>query len=583
VGRLDQRAPLNGPFGPLRLRRLTIEDYGLIARADVEFADGATMFTGETGSGKTMLLGALGFVFGSRAGADVVRRGRTRAGVVLEFEPDAALRERLAADGYAVDPDEIATIGRELHASGKSTVRVNGRPSTAAYVRELAAELADVVGQHEAQRLLSPAYHVELLDRYGGAELTQARERVSELYARRKHAADALAAIASGERRAAEQCAFATYALQEIEAAAPQSGEDEHLTARRSLLDNAEKIALALRTAHDALAGEESSAADALGSAASSLGHIAGFGAQFAHMSQNASAMQSEVNDLAVQIGRALDEIEFDPGELEAVNSRLDALDTLKRKYGGTLEAVLQAAAEFRATVELFANQDERRTQVARELEAAAAQLEEAAEHLSRLRHGVAYRLTKAIEHELKDLALPSGRFSVQFEPLAEIGPDGAERAEFVFAANKGDELRPLARVASGGELSRVLLALVVALAAARGRTALIFDEIDAGIGGATATSVGARLGRLARHAQVICVTHLAQIACWADAHYTLDKKEGRSSTTIEVREIGSKTERIAELARMLSGEAHDTALRHARALLDQTQQRRTAIASVSS
>jgi DNA repair protein RecN (Recombination protein N) len=560
------------------LRRLTIEDYGLIPKAEIRFADGATIFTGETGSGKTMVLGAIAFVLGERASADAVRRGRPRAIVSLEFDAGDALRARLAEDGFEIEPDEDATISREISAAGKSAIRVNGRPSTASYVRELAAHLVDIVGQHEAQRLLSPAYHVELLDRFAGDTVTSARERVAQLFARRAEIAHTMTLLDRDERRAQEQYAFAAYALQEIESAAPETGEDERLTQRRRVLDNAEKVAGSLQSAHDALAGEESSAADALGAASAALSHIEDIGGDFAQMAQASAALQSEVNDLAVRIARELDAMEFDSGELENINGRLDALDTLKRKYGGTLEAVLEAANEFRSTVDLFANKDERRAQLERDLQFATVELEEAAEHLSRLRHGAADRLSKAIDRELKDLALASGRFGVQFGPLPEIGPDGAEHVEFVFAANKGEAQRALARVASGGELSRVLLALIVVLAGSRGRTALVFDEIDAGIGGATATAVGVRLGRLARDTQVLCVTHLAQIASWADAHFVLEKSESKTATTIGLREIESADARTAELARMLSGEAHDAALQHARTLLAQTQERRLAV-----
>lgn len=272
--------------------------------------------------------------------------------------------------------------------------------------------------------------------------------------------------------------------------------------------------------------------------------------------------------------------MEFDPGELEAINARLDVLDTLKRKYGGTMEAVIRSAADFRATVELFGNKDERKAQLERDLADATVELEEAAEHLSSLRHGAAERLRKAIGAELKELALPSARFGVRFQPLADIGPNGGEDVEFVFAANKGEEERPLARVASGGELSRVLLALVVVLAGSRGRTALVFDEIDAGIGGATATTVGVRLGRLAQDAQVLCVTHLAQIASWADAHYVLEKHENRSTTTIHVRAVDNRDERTVELARMLSGESHEVALQHAASLLDYARGQRIVTSS---
>jgi DNA repair protein RecN (Recombination protein N) len=564
------------------LRRLTIEDYGLIPKAEIRFADGATIFTGETGSGKTMVLGAIAFVLGERASADVVRRDRARAMVTLEFEADAALRGRLAENGFELDPDEDATISREFTQAGKSVLRLNGRPTTAGFVRELAAGIVDIVGQHEAQRLLAPAYHVELLDRFAGPEALKLRERAGELYARRAEIAERLRSLDRDERRAQEQYAFAAFALNEIEAAAPEDGEDERLTQRRRVLDNAEKVATALRTAHAALAGDEGSAADALGTAATALEHVSDLSADFESLAQSASAMQSEVSELASRVGRELDGMEFDPGELEAINARLDTLDSLKRKYGGTLEAVLASAVEFRSTVELFGNKDERKAQLERELADATTELEQAAEDLSSLRHGAAERLRKAIQEELKDLALPSARFGVHFEPLGDIGPNGGENVEFVFAANKGEAERPLVRVASGGELSRVLLALVVALAGARGRTALVFDEIDAGIGGATATAVGARLGRLAGDSQVLCVTHLAQIASWADAHYVLEKRETKSSTAIELREIGDEQQRTSELARMLSGEAHDVALQHARTLLEQTRERRSSLRAAS-
>ncbi len=553
------------------LRRLTIQDYGLIPRAEIAFSERATMFTGETGSGKTMVLGALAFALGERASVEVVRRGRPRATVTLEFELDDAMRERLGADGFDLDPDEDATISREISAeTGKSSVRLNGHPATAAYVREVGALLVDIAGQHEAQRLLAPSYHVELLDRFAGREALQAGERVGFLHARRVEAAKALASLDSDERRAQEQFAYAEFALEEIKGAAPQPDEDERLTARRRVLDNAEKIVSALHAAHEALAGDMGAASDALGVAGAALGHISDIAPDFAQIAQTAQGLQSEIHDLAARIARESDAVEFDPNELESINARLNTLDALKRKYGGSVRTVLESAQEFRSTIELYGNAGERKAQLERELKEAAVQLEDAAAHLSRIRRGAADRLQKTVEIELKDLALASARLGVQFEPLAETGANGAEAVEFTFAANKGQTQRPLARVASGGEITRVLLALIVVLAQARGGTALVFDEIDAGVGGVTATAVGVRLGRLARHAQVVCVTHLAQIAAWADAHYVLEKNENGSATAIEVRAVGSIEERAAELARMLSGQAHDVALQHARALLEQ-------------
>lgn len=539
------------------LTRLEIENYGLIARSAIEFSPGTTIFTGETGSGKTMILGALDFALGERASADVVRRGAQRASVTLTFEPSEALRERLIGDGYELDPGEDATIAREMNEAGKSSVRVNGRAATASYVREIGTQIAEIVGQHDAQRLLSPAYHVELLDHFGGPKAIEAVGAVRAAGARATACAQDLRTLHGDERRAQERYEDARLALEEIESAAPEPGEDGRLNERRRYLDNVERIASALRLAHEALGGDDDSATGALGAAGAALHGIADISSELRAMADSAAALQSETTELATTIARALDATEFDPAELESINARLDLLDRLKRKHGGTLEAVMATATQARAIVEAFDSRDERTAALAsalREAETALA-AEEAA--LRALREQAARRLNAAIAKEFGALALGSARFDVSFDPI-----------EFVFAANQGEPLRPLARVASGGELSRVLLALVVVLAGARERTALIFDEIDTGIGGTTATAVGARIGKLAEHGQVVCVTHLAQLATWSDRHYVLEKHEKAGSTTISVHEITGEDARAAELARMLSGESHDVALEHARMLL---------------
>jgi DNA repair protein RecN (Recombination protein N) len=540
------------------LTKLEIENYGLIARAEIAFARGATIFTGETGSGKTMILGALDFALGARASADVVRRGSSRSSVTLSFEPSGALRDRFENDGFALDPGEEATIAREVSDAGKSSVRVNGRAATAGYVREIGAQIAEIVGQHDAQRLLAPGYHVELLDRFGGAPAIAARDAADAARERRDGLSKELAALGSDERRAQERHDDAHFALEEIEAAKVELGEDERLSERRRYLDNVEKIAGALRLAHDALGGDEGSATGALGAASSALYGIADISGDLRAMYDAAAALQSEATELATRIARELDTTDFDAGELESINGRLDVLEKLKRKHGGTLEAVLAAAAEARAIVEAFASKDERSAALSAALREAEKHLAEKEKQLRAIRESAAQRLRASISGELAALALTSARFDVAFDPVI----------EFVFAANAGEPLRPLVKVASGGELSRVLLALVVALAGARERTALIFDEIDAGIGGTTATAVGARIGRLAEEGQVVCVTHLAQLATWSDRHYVLEKTEKSGVTTIAVREIAGEEARAAELARMLSGESHDVALEHARMLL---------------
>ncbi len=436
-------------------------------------------------------------------------------------------------------------------------------------MRELRDAVAEIVGQHEAQRLLLPAYHLDVLDRFAGDAALAQREAAGVAYARARDAARALAALDGDERRAQERCDEARLACSEIESARLEPGEDERLTERRIFLDNVERIAVALQNAREALAAEEGGAITALGAAGAALANVAAFDGNLRESAQRASALQSEATELAADVARALEAAEYDPAELDAINGRLAAIERLKRKYGATIEEVLAHAARARTLVDEYEHRDRRRAELEAGVSAASAELQRAAAALRATRTKASAALTKRVLAEFGEIALASGRFEVALEPLAEPAENGGDRAEFLFAANGGEPARPLARVASGGELSRVLLALVVALAGKRdARGALVFDEIDAGIGGATATAVGARIGELKRHGQVVCITHLAQLATWADRHYVLDKIERKKETTIVVRALSSAKEREAEIARMLSGESHDVALRHARALI---------------
>jgi DNA repair protein RecN (Recombination protein N) len=547
------------------LRRLQIENYGLIEHADVEFADGATMFTGETGSGKTMLIGALDFALGARAAADVVRRGARRAFVSLAFEPDDALRVRLASDGFELDGGELGSVTREMTDTGRSSVRVNGRPSTAGFARELRDAVAEIVGQHEAQRLLSPGYHLELLDRFAGEKAMLLREIVARAYGEAERCAQALARLTRDEEEARRRYEDARLTSREIEETRLEPGEVERLNERRVFLDNVERIATALGAARAATASEESGAIYSLGSASAALATVANFDAALAEMAARAAALQSEAVELAADVARAADGAEYDPGELDAINARLDRIDRLLRRYGPDVAGVGAALERARETVDAYEGRDRQAAALEEESAGAHRALRDGAAALSALRARSAKALSKRVAAEFGEIALRAARFEVALEPLDRIGPLGAERVEFLFVADAGDEPRPLARVASGGELSRVLLALVVALAGARDAgSALVFDEIDAGVGGATATAVGARVGSLARRGQVICVTHLAQLATWADRHYVLDKNRD----VITLRLLATAKAREAEVARMLSGESHDVALRHARAML---------------
>jgi DNA repair protein RecN (Recombination protein N) len=489
--------------------------------------------------------------------------------VELAFDPDAALRERLREDGFELDSGEEASIVREMTEAGRSSVRVNGRPATAAYVREIGDAVAEIVGQHEAQRLLSPAYHVELLDRFAGEAALRLRESVAAAYARAEAAKAALAALTQAGDRARERYDEACFTVREIEEARLVPGEAEQLAERRSYLDNVERIGAALHAAREALAGDERSAIAALGSASVTLASVEKFNADLSEMARRAAALQAEAGELSSDVARALDAGEFEPGELEAINARLDAIDRLKRKYAGGVVELIDRMERARREMEEYANRDEAMARQQAEVGAAQRELHAAAAALSAVRAKAARALSKRVLAEFAEIALGAGSFEVAFEALEPIAAHGAERVEFLFAANAGEPARPLARVASGGELSRVLLALVVVLAGAReARGALVFDEIDAGIGGATATAVGERLGALARSTQVLCVTHLAQIASWADDHVALRKHETGRTTRIDAVALGERAEVREEIARMLSGSSAAVALEHADALL---------------
>ncbi len=558
---------------PTTLLRLSIENVGLIERAELDFAGGLTVVTGETGSGKTMLLGGLALALGGRADGDTVRRSADRARAVLEVAPDAALRTRLAEAGFPLAADDDLIVQREVLASGRSHGRINGLPASASQLRELAGTLVDVVSQHESQRLLAPAYALDVVDRFGGAATLALRDVVRDLHERLRAARERVAALRDDDGRKLARAEFARFALTEIDAAAIEDdAEDERLRERRDLLANAERVVAALAIASAALE-DDAGAVDALGAAETALLGLARYAERFAELASAAGALQSDANDLAARIARERDAVELDPAELELVGARLDALDTLKRKYGGSLAAVRAQRDAFGAEVADVDDRDARVIAAEREAEQLASALSDRAAQLSAQRRDAAAAVGVAVDAELAELALPAARFRIALEPLETIGPGGAERAELRFAANPGEPERALARVASGGELSRVLLALVLVVADRGERTALVFDEIDAGVGGATASAVGVRLARLAHSAQVLCVTHLAQIASHGDAHIALRKHTAGEQTTIAAVALDLRS-RPAEIARMLSGEESGVALEHAAELMSSARPR---------
>ncbi|MDE2572956.1 MAG: AAA family ATPase, partial [bacterium] len=446
------------------LRRLAIEDFGLIAQAEFEFEAGLTCLTGETGSGKSMVLGALSFVLGARTGSDVVRRGGARSRVTLELDADG-LQDLLAEFGMDGDNGESESIvvSREMTGSGKSSARIDGRPVAVGQLRAIGQRVVEYVGQHEQQRLTEPAYQMELLDRFAGAAAQDARACVRAAFEHAAKARRERRALEQSEATALQQRDYAEFALREIREAKPERGEDEALRARREYLGNVERIAEALRTAHTALAegdGESGgTAVDTMGLAASALAGIGRFDGGLSTLAERAQAIQADAGELALEVADALERTEYDPAELDAITARLALLDRLKKKHGGTLQHVLDAEAAFVQTLASVESRGERLAVLIAVTEAAEQELEAGCAALRVLRNDAARLLERRISAELADLAMASARVAVSLHDH-EPGPEGGESVELLLAGNKGEPLRPLAKTASGGELSRVLLAL---------------------------------------------------------------------------------------------------------------------------
>ncbi len=553
------------------LQEIDIEGYAVIDRLRVPFQPGLNLLTGETGSGKSIVVDSLALLFGSRASADSVRAGARRARVSGRFDvpSDGPMLGILIDSGVDLDGDDLI-IERQLLASGKSRAYVNGSPATLGLLRALAPHLGDIHGQHEQQTLLAPAAQLGLLDGYAGTDADTVELRAA--HRRWQSAGSQLERLRGDEQERLRRIDLLRYQTEEIDQAGVRLGEDEELERERMRLANAERLRDAGFAAHDALYESAASASSQLKAAASSLSSIAGFDERFGRFADSLEDARTTVDDVAFELRGLLENLEADPRRQEQVESRLALLETLMRKYGPGLGAVLDYAARCGEELVALDRSDEEAERLEREFEAAGAEYASRSEALSRQRRSAADALASRTQAELGELALGKARFAISLDRLPAWGANGVDRASFLFSANRGQEPKPLGQVASGGELSRLALALKTCLEArADGhgyRRTLVFDEIDTGVGGRVAEAIGRRLKRLAAGSQVLCVTHLPQIARFADAHFVVSKTEETDRATAAVREL-AESQRVEELARMLSGsEVTAAAVENARQLL---------------
>lgn len=553
------------------LQELRIKDFAIIDELTLPLASGFLVMTGETGAGKSIIVDAVNLLLGERSDATLVRGGSDRAVVEGIFSVAPSLQDEmqtyLQSEGLEGDSDQEVILTREVRANGRSQARVNGITCSLAVYREIGGMLVDIHGQGEHLSLLKPSRHLYLLDRYAGLE--NEREVVKRLVRQFIQLQNEINSLLTDEASLARRIDMLQYQIQEIQTAKLHPDEEEDLRQERNRLVNAEKIAELATETYYALAGDAgtTSAVDLLGQAAILLSKLAKLDPTVEERYQLSEALSAQVEELARVLHTYREEIEYDPRRLDEIEERLEVLNRLKRKYGGTIETVLEYAEKAQADLEAITHSEERLAELRIEEDNLLHQIGILAGELSQKRQVAAGRLTEGIVRELGDLGMEGSRFDVQVlqhddpngcyagEQRLAFNATGIDQVEFFMAANIGEPLRPLVKVASGGETARVMLGLKSVLSHADQIPTLIFDEIDQGIGGRMGVVVGQKLWELSNNHQVLVVTHLAQLAGFGDAHYKVSKHVKNNRTVTRAERLDDQS-RIDELAEMLGAEA---------------------------
>lgn len=554
------------------LQSLYLENIALIEKLGIELFPGFNVLTGETGAGKSIIIDAVNFVLGERTSRDLIRNGAARAKVEAVFnlnEGDAAFAA-LDALGIEYDGNELI-LSRELSAAGRNACRVNGTLVPVASLKSVSDTLVDIHGQHEHQALLDAENHISYLDAYCHAESLPIIEKIDAIISRRNELMLKRNSGFSSEREREREMDMLRYQIEEIASANLEAGEEERLNAEKTVLLNAERIRTALETAHMALSGaEEGSALSAIDTARRSMRNIDALNKDYEALGDKIEELYYAAEDISFVLRDTSENVESDMQRLEEIEQRLKLISDLKRKYGRTVEDVIDSGKDAGTKLNELENAEALAAELDAKLDKLKAEYNVAADELSKVRRAAGERLKRDVLNELKDLGMAKAMFDVALSDASGGEPrkGGRETAEFMLSANPGEPLKPLEKVASGGELSRIMLCFKSIFADNDRVPTLIFDEIDTGISGRTAAVVGEKMLGIAKKHQVICVTHLAQIAALADAHLMVRKYDDGKNTFVETRQLNEE-EKVQRIAQMMDGESDSpSALTHARELI---------------
>ena len=549
------------------LLEISIKNFAIIEEISLNFEQGMTVLTGETGAGKSIIIDAMNMMLGSRATTDVIRHGAPKAEIegLFSLENSRALREIFEEQGWELTDELI--IRREILQNGRSVSRINGQMVNLSVLKAVGQHLVDIHGQHDQEELMRPQLHIAMLDEFGSADFLNLKVRYQETFDRYRSLRKQVLTLQKNQQEHKARIEMLEFQMAEIESAALKSGEDTALHQERDRLLNHKLIADTLTNAYTMLDNEDFSSLTNVRSAMNDLESIEDYDPAYKELSGSLSETYYVLEDVSKRLEDILDGLDFDGDRLLQVESRLDLINSITRKYGGQVDDVLEYFAQISKEYSLLTGSNLSSEDMDRELKALERELVELAQELSQARHGLAAQLEAEIKQELQDLYMEKARFKVQFSK-GKFNREGNEQVEFYISANPGEDFKPLVKVASGGELSRLMLAIKSAFSRKEGKTSIVFDEVDTGVSGRVAQAIAQKIHKIGSNGQVLAISHLPQVIAIADYQFFIEKISDENSTVSTVRLL-TADERVQEVAKMLAGEdVTEAALTQARELL---------------